>query len=74
MTSESLIRMANQIGAFFESMPGRDEAIRDMATHLKKFWAPPMRRALLAHIDAHGSQELSPLVAEAIARHRAMLG
>jgi len=33
-----------------------------------------MRRALLAHIDAHGSQELSPLVAEAIARHRAMLG
>jgi formate dehydrogenase subunit delta len=73
MSPEPLLRMANQIGAFFETMPDHDEALQDIATHLKKFWEPRMRRALLAHIDAQGNAGLNPLVAEAIARHRALI-
>jgi formate dehydrogenase subunit delta len=73
MTPESLLPMANQIGAFFDAMPDRDEALQDLATHLKKFWEPRMRRALLEHIEAHGNEGLSPFVAEAISRHWAML-
>jgi formate dehydrogenase subunit delta len=73
MQSDSLPRMANQIGAFFEAMPERDQALQDIATHLKKFWTPSMRQTLLAHVDAQAGQGLSPIVAEAIARHRALL-
>jgi len=29
-----------------------------------------MRRALLAHMDTHGDEGLTPFVAEAIATHR----
>lgn len=48
---DPLIRMANQIGAFFEAMPDRAEALENAARHLRGFWAPPMRRGLLERID-----------------------
>jgi len=51
MNSDILIRMANQIGSFFEGMPDRAEALQDVASHIKRFWAPSMRRDLLARID-----------------------
>lgn len=70
MHTESLIRMANQIGTFFEAMPDRAEALDGLAQHLKKFWEPRMRRQFLAHIDAGGAN-LHPLVAEAARLHRA---
>ncbi len=73
MHIESLVRMANQIGDFFEAMPDRPEAIEGIATHIKKFWDPRMRRELLAHIDAQGPGELHAMVAEAILSHRAVL-
>ncbi|XQU69915.1 hypothetical protein OJJOAM_002646 [Cupriavidus sp. H18C1] len=47
MNLDNLVKMANQIGTFFAAMPDRDEALADIATHLRRFWAPPMRRALL---------------------------
>ena len=74
MPIESLVRMANQIGQFFEAMPDRPEALRDLAQHIQKFWEPRMRQALLAHIDKDRGEGLRDIVAEAIGRHRAMLG
>ena len=74
MQIETLIKMANQIGAFFEAMPDHAEAVDGIADHLRKFWEPRMRRELLAHVDAHGSGAISPIVAEALARHRGELG
>ncbi|NML46627.1 formate dehydrogenase subunit delta [Ramlibacter sp. G-1-2-2] len=72
MESESLVRMANRIGDFFESFPDREEALDGIANHIRKFWEPRMRTQLLAAIDA-GDSGLRPEVLEAIARHRAML-
>jgi formate dehydrogenase subunit delta len=72
MNNDNLINMANQIGVFYESMPDRSEAMRDMVTHLKKFWDPRMRRALLERVDS-GNHGLSPLVLNAVQQHRAML-
>lgn len=69
MRVESLVRMANQIGGFFEAMPDRAQALEDTAQHLRKFWEPRMRRALLAHVD-EGGEGLSPLLLEAIRLHR----
>jgi formate dehydrogenase subunit delta len=77
MHIESLLKMANQIGAFFEAMPDRPEALQGIVNHLKKFWEPRMRRELLAHLDAaagnHSDTGLSPVVAEAIHLHRSLL-
>ena len=75
MEIDTLIHMANRIGAFFEAQPDRDEGLDGVAEHLRRYWEPRMRRSLLAHIDsgpvpAPGAEALSPFVREAIARHR----
>ncbi|MDM0018869.1 formate dehydrogenase subunit delta [Variovorax saccharolyticus] len=74
MHTDALVRMANQIGQFFEAMPDRPEALEGVAQHLGKFWEPRMRRALLAHIDGEGGAGLNSMVSEAIRLHRGMLG
>lgn len=73
MHVDNLIRMANQIGSFFEAMPDRTEALEGIAQHIKKFWEPRMRRELLSHVDGGGAAELNRIVAEAIAKHRSVL-
>ena len=57
MDIENLVKMANRIGQFFESMPDADEASREIALHLRKFWEPRMRQALLAHLDARAGAD-----------------
>ncbi len=73
MHIDALVRMANQIGNFFDAMPDRDEALQGIAQHIQKFWEPRMRRELLAHLDSGDPSILSPSVAEALKRHREML-
>ena len=73
MQIDKLVTMANQIGSFFAAMPDHQEALDGIATHLKKFWDPRMRRELLAHVDAQADSGLTPLVLEAIGQHRGML-
>jgi formate dehydrogenase subunit delta len=72
MDTDSLARMANRIADFFEAMPDREQAIEDIATHIRKFWEPRMRRALLELFDGGGAG-LSELALAAIARHRALV-
>ncbi len=74
MDANHLIKMANQIGQFFESMPDREQAKADIASHLKKFWEPRMRKAILAAMDTAHAEGLDPIVREAISTHRATLG
>ncbi len=66
MKSAKLIKMANQIGAFFEAMPNREQAVKDIAAHIQRNWEPRMRTALLQHISDNGDAELSPMVREAL--------
>lgn len=73
MQADALVRMANQIGDFFEAMPDRLEALDGIAQHIRKFWDPRMRRELLDHIDAHGATGLNGIVAEALVAHRSAL-
>ncbi|MGR3323141.1 MAG: formate dehydrogenase subunit delta [Pseudooceanicola sp.] len=63
MSSEKLVRMANQIATFFETQPGEDQAER-VAAHLTDFWEPRMR-AQLQDIVAQGGEGLKPLALEA---------
>jgi len=73
MHTEALVRMANQIGDFFDAMPDRPEALEGIAQHIKRFWEPRMRRELLAHIDGTGGEGLSPTVMQSLVGHRALL-
>jgi len=50
-------------------------AADDTAGHIKRFWDPRMRHALIQHVDAYGDEELLPVVAAALDRNRtALLG
>lgn len=73
MNIEHLVKMANQIGTFFSTMPDHEQAVADLASHLKRFWEPRMRRALLAHVDTAQGEGLSPIVMEAVGKHGAQL-
>ena len=73
MDVENLTRMANRIGDFFEAYPDRDEALRNIADHIKRFWEPRMRRELFAELDRDGVPGLKPLVLEALQQHRSSL-
>jgi formate dehydrogenase subunit delta len=59
MNVESLVTMANQIADFFVSEAGVDAAPKEIASHITKFWAPPMRARIIAHA-ASGGAGLSP--------------
>lgn len=74
MNIEHLIEMANQIGEFFASMPDREEALGSIADHIRRFWEPRMRRAILASLDDPAASEaMSPIVREALTRARETL-
>ncbi|MFA5901149.1 MAG: formate dehydrogenase subunit delta [Hyphomicrobium sp.] len=60
-----LIRMANQIAAFFEAYP-RTEALSGIAAHIRNFWTPRMRQQMTEYIEG-GAEGLSPLVTAALA-------
>jgi formate dehydrogenase subunit delta len=63
-TSDKLVYMANQIGAFFKSQD-LDTASAKIAEHITKFWDPRMRRAIVAYLDAGGSG-LDPSARQAV--------
>lgn len=67
MKIEQLVKMANQIEAFFRSEPDRDTAISSIATHLQRYWDPRMRRQIVAHVEAGGAG-LSELAVLAVSR------
>jgi len=77
---EVLVTMANQIGDFFASYPSgqREEGVRN---HLRHYWDPRMRSALLEHIQRTGGSGLHPhvlaaarLLAGPVAPHGAYAG
>lgn len=54
MDTERLVKMANDIGNFFNAEPDRAAAVEGVADHLHKFWDPRMRQAILAHYREGG--------------------
>ncbi|MEQ1883859.1 MAG: formate dehydrogenase subunit delta [Bryobacteraceae bacterium] len=65
-TTERVVHMANQIALFFAARP-KEEAVTEVAAHLKNFWEPRMREQLARHI-AEGGSGLHELVLEAARR------
>ena len=63
-TDDKLVYMANQIGRFFAHQP-HDQAVAAVADHIRKYWEPRMRKAILARLAAGGAG-LEPQVREAV--------
>jgi formate dehydrogenase subunit delta len=66
MRIERLVSMANDIGAFFEAEPDKTEAAKGIAGHLTRFWAPRMRRQIIAYYR-EGGAGLHDVVRSAVA-------
>ncbi len=74
MDAQKLVTMANQIAGFFESdAPDPLSASDGIASHLRRFWDPRMRRALLQWIDERGGEGCRPSVLAAVSGHRESL-
>jgi formate dehydrogenase subunit delta len=67
---QKLVKMANEIAAFFEAEPDRNVAIEGVAGHLKRFWDPRMRREIVQWVDEHAGEGLTELAAVAIKANR----
>jgi formate dehydrogenase subunit delta len=66
MKDTDMVRMANQIAAYFTAYP-QDEAEAEVATHIRSFWEPRMRARLRDYL-AKGGESLHPLVIAAMGR------
>jgi formate dehydrogenase subunit delta len=61
MKIDALIKMANQISAFFAAEGGEDhpdEAAKLVATHLRRYWEPRMRSQMIEYFKANGGEGL----------------
>jgi formate dehydrogenase subunit delta len=65
---QKIVRMANQIGTFFNSKP-HDEGVAGVAEHINKFWEPRMRRHFFEMMEMPDNGFL-PIVREAAAKVR----
>ena len=62
--SNTLVRMANDIGKFFRSQ-GEERALIGISNHIKLFWEPRMKKQIFAHLD-EGGAGLDPLTLKAL--------
>jgi formate dehydrogenase subunit delta len=66
MSADKLVMMANQIGRFFTPQRQGD-SVAAIADHLRKFWDPRMRAAIVAHLE-QGGEDLDEPVRQAVRR------
>jgi formate dehydrogenase subunit delta len=65
--ADHLVKMANQIEAFFRAETDRNVAVEGILNHIKRFWDPRMRKQIASHLHA-GGLGLGELAAEAVKR------
>ncbi len=65
MHNENLVKMTNDISNFFSSDTDPASAVHGVANHLRKYWDPRMRKAIILHHRA-GGEGLSELASMAV--------
>lgn len=55
MNVDVLVRMANDIGAFFATESTADEQAQGVLSHIKRYWDPRMRTLIIKHYHAGGA-------------------
>jgi formate dehydrogenase subunit delta len=67
MNIDLLIKMTNEIGAFFAGTTDAPEASRAVAAHLKRYWEPRMRAQMIAYYEERNGAGLTDLARHAVA-------
>lgn len=60
------IKMANQAASYFEGMADRDKAEAAFLAHIRRFWAPSMRREIVRCLEGRDGGELRPFARDAL--------
>jgi len=66
MNIDLLIKMTNEIGDFFHGASDPQQAARDVANHLKRYWEPRMLRQMLSYYEQRQGAGLSDLAKSAV--------
>ncbi len=61
MNIDLLIKMANEISAYFASEPDTEQAAKAVAGHIRRYWEPRMRRQMIAYYGERQGAGLSDL-------------
>ncbi|MGH8294277.1 MAG: formate dehydrogenase subunit delta [Steroidobacteraceae bacterium] len=67
MNIDLLIKMANEISAYFASQPDADQAATAVAGHLRRYWEPRMRRQIITYYEQRRGAGLSDLALRGVA-------
>lgn len=68
MKIEKLVRMANDISAFFDADPDKTVAAQGVKNHISRSWELRMRQAIVEHLKNHDGEGLSPLAKTAVSQ------
>lgn len=66
--AEQLVKMANNIAAFFVAEPDHQDAVAGMTDHICKFWEPRMREQMTDYLKQHDGEGLAPLALEVFSK------
>jgi formate dehydrogenase subunit delta len=66
MNIDLLIKMANQITEFWEGEAGHDVAVKEVATHLRRYWEPRMRAQMITYYHERKGSGLNEIALEAV--------
>jgi len=67
MNIDLLIKMVNEISAYFAAEPDIEQAAKDVAGHLRRFWDPRMRRQIISYYEERRGAGLTELALRAVA-------
>jgi formate dehydrogenase subunit delta len=66
MNTDLMIKMLNEIGAFFQGEPDAESAAREVKNHIRRYWEPRMRAQLLEYFEQRKGAGLSDLAVRAV--------
>jgi len=58
-----LIKMANDIGHFFQAEERHEDAVVGVANHISKYWTPRMREKILTYLKGPADAQLPAIEA-----------
>jgi formate dehydrogenase subunit delta len=66
MNTDLMIKMLNEISAFFDGEEDKDQAAQDVKSHVRRYWEPRMRTQLLEYFKERNGAGLSDLALRAV--------
>jgi len=66
MNIDLLIKMANQITDFWDGEAGHEVAVKEVATHLRRYWEPRMRAQIITYCEERQGGGLNDIAKQAV--------